>query len=59
VETEYSSIPANATRAQFVGRSPACRACLGLSSAIAAEHDTEREREGEGERKILLVHAVG
>ncbi len=47
METEYSSIPANATRAQFVGGSPACRACRGLSSAIAAEHDTERERERE------------
>jgi hypothetical protein len=33
------------------GDRPACRACLGLSSAIAAEHMTRRERERERERE--------
>ncbi len=60
MDTEYSSIPANATRAQFVGRSPACRACLGLSSAIAAEHDTARERErGRGRKKDFVSSCGG
>ncbi len=57
--TEYSSIQGNVTRAQFVGGSPAFRACLGLPSAIAAEHMTRRERNREREKKNLLVHAVG